>query len=510
MPKAFVNELDELIRARYPMIYVVTWEEARARQFLASVAARQQKALFEWSITDGLRRMDGGTNPGGKSGAKRQPLEVLNEILQRDLDAIFILKDFHTYLDAPEVIRQLRDLAEVLRRTRKTIVFVSPEVDVPRELEKSVTILDMPLPDFDELKRLLVERVLGPSRRYKTNLSPEDQDNMVKAALGLTYAEAENAFAKAIVKDGDLDADDIEVVAAEKRQVIRKTELLEYCEVQESLRDVGGMDLLKAWLNKRVRAFSEEARAYGLPEPRGVLLLGVQGCGKSLVAKAIASSWHLPLLRLDMGRIFQEYIGSSERNLRRAMGIAESIAPVILWVDELEKSFAGAGSLGERDGGTATRVLGMFLTWLQEKRAPVFLVATANEVRGLPPELLRKGRLDEVFFVDLPSEQERAQIFAIHLHKVRRDPKHFDIAALARAAEGFSGAEIEQAVIAGLHDSYFESRELETRDVLANIEATVPLSQTMRESIEALRAWALDRARPVSSEQPSTGRRVHG
>ena len=507
MPRPFIEEIDELIRARYAMIYIVTWEENRARQLLYSVAAKQRKAILEWSITDGLRRMDGPQGPEAPKGVKRAPMEVLNEILQSETEAIYVLKDFHSYIEAPEVVRQLRDLADVLRRTRKTILFLSPQLNLPRDLEKTITIVDMPLPGYTELKRLLTETVIAPSRAYKTSLGAADQDKMVKAALGLTFTEAENAFAKAIVRDGGLDAKAIEVIAAEKRQIIRKTEVLEYCDVNESIDDVGGMDLLKEWLDKRQRAFSEDAREYGLPQPKGMLLMGVQGCGKSLVAKTVASAWRMPLLRLDMSRIYAEYIGSSEQNMRRAMQIAESIAPVVLWIDEIEKAFSGAGTSGDRDGGTTARVLGLFLTWVQEKTAPVFIVATANEVRGLPPELLRKGRLDEIFFVDLPSEAERAQIFAIHLCKFSRNSAAYDVAALAAAAKAFSGAEIEQAIVSALHDSFFEDRQLETRDILHSIESAVPLSSTMREKIDELRGWSINRARPVSTAQAEARRR---
>ena len=504
MPKAFFEEVDVLIRARYSMIYIVTWEENRARQLLHSIAAKQRKAIFEWSITDGLRRMDGQRDPKDPSAPKRQPMELLNEILQSETEAIYVLKDFHSYIDAPEVVRQLRDLSDTLRRTRKTIVFLSPQLKLPADLEKSVTIVDMPLPDYGELRSLLTEKVLAPDRAYTSKLSATEQDKMVKAALGLTYTEAENAFAKAIVRDGRLCADAIEVIAAEKRQIIRKTEVLEYYEVHDSVAGVGGMDLLKDWLRKRVRAFGEEAREYGLPQPKGILLMGVQGCGKSLVAKTIASAWQLPLLRLDMSRIYAEYIGSSEQNMRRAMTIAESIAPVVLWIDEIEKAFSGGGRSGDMDGGTSARVLGMFLTWVQEKTTPVFIVATANEVRGLPPELLRKGRLDEIFFVDLPNNAERIEIFEIHLRKIERPPAAFDLEAAAAASEGFSGAEIEQAIVSALHDSFFEDRELETRDILRSIEASVPLSTTMREKVQELRRWSVNRARPVSTAQAGT------
>jgi ATP-dependent 26S proteasome regulatory subunit len=502
MPQSFLEEMDQLIRARYSLIYVVTWEEHRARKLLLQVGAKQKKAVFEWTLTDGLRLLSQqeGSNPGTKR--MRKPLEVLNEILQSQAQALYVLRDFHTHLEAPEIVRQLRDLAHALRSTKKTIIFVSPKLNLPAELEKSISIVDMPLPSYAEMKALLDKKIGGPSRNFRVRLNDQERDLMIKAALGLTYAEAENAFARAIVDNGVLEIEDIDTITAEKKQVIRKTEVLEYCEVQDSLGSVGGMDVLKDWLNKRVRAFGEDARAYGLPQPKGILLMGVQGCGKSLVAKTIAASWRLPLLRMDMSRIFQGYIGSSEQNMRKAVTIAESIAPAVLWIDEIEKAFSGSDSSSTSDSGTTARVLGTFLTWIQEKTAPVFVVATANAIEGLPPELLRKGRLDEIFFVDLPHREERREIFGIHLNKIRRDPAKYDLSALSDAASGFSGAEIEQAIVSAMHESFFEERELETNDILGSIQDTVPLSTTMRERITKLREWSGDRARPVSSPIP--------
>lgn len=503
MSQPFLDEVDQLIRARYPLLYVVTWEEERARRLLAQVVQRQQKSLFEWSITDGIRRVmgprEGNTTDFGQARA-REPLAVLNEILQTDTAAVYVLKDFHRYLNEPDVVRQVRDLAHALRRTRKTIVFLAPTLSLPEELDKAVTVVDLPLPTYEDLAELLNTQITGPgvSRNFRVKLNSGERDALIKAAQGLTLTEAENAFARAIVRDNVLDGDDIDAVAEEKKQVIRKSGLLEYYDTTDDLGAVGGMALLKEWLQKRVRAFSKEAREYGLPQPRGILLLGVQGCGKSLVSKTVAASWRLPLLRMDMSRIFQGYIGSSEENMRRALQTAESLAPVVLWVDEVEKAFAGMEGSSASDGGTTARVIGLLLTWMQEKQAPVFVVATANNLKGLPPELLRKGRLDEIFFVDLPRGRERAEIFQIHLRRLRRDPAAFDLKKLVTATRGFSGAEIEQVIISALHDSFFDNRELDTQDMVRAIEDTVPLSRTMREEVNQLRAWAADRARPVS------------
>jgi ATP-dependent 26S proteasome regulatory subunit len=503
MSLPFLKELEHLIRARYSLLYLVTWEEERARRLLIDLASGLKKSLFEWSITDGLRAMDGSSENSPDRRRTREPLAVLNEILQSDVSAIYVLKDFHSYLEAPEIVRQVRDLAIALRRTRKTIIILSPVLKLPDELEKSVTIIDLPLPSYGDLSALLDHTIAsaGTTRRFEVRLSPEERDRLIKAAQGLTLTEAENAFAHAIVLDKVLDASDIQAISAEKRQVIRKSGVLEFYDVSAGLAGVGGMDILKDWLSKRVRAFTDEARRYGLPQPKGILLMGVQGCGKSLVAKTIAASWGLPLIRMDMSRIFEGYIGSSEQNMRKAVQVSESVAPVVLWIDEIEKAFSGVGGSGSSDSGTTARVVGTFLTWIQEKTAPVFVVATANDVQELPPELLRKGRLDEIFFVDLPRAKERGEIFVIHLRRLGRDPAKFDLEALALASEGFSGAEIEQAIISAMHDSFFASREVETKDILQAIKETVPLATTMRERIDELRAWSQDRARPVSTLQ---------
>ncbi|MBI2433701.1 MAG: AAA family ATPase [Candidatus Hydrogenedentes bacterium] len=502
MSREFLQNVDELIRARYPLLYVVTWEEERVRQLLAEVARAQGKSLLEWSITDGLRAIVGERRaPGPNQKRERNVLALLNEILQADASCIYLLKDFHTYLEAPEIVRQMRDLCQALRSSHKTMVICSPFLKIPVELEKAVTIVDLPLPSYEELSRLLDERVLrGPGpRSYRIQLTPAERDGIIKAAQGLTLTEAENAFAKSIVRDKTLDGRDVQAIMFEKVQIIRKSGLLEYYDLTSGLTTLGGMDLLKDWVRKRVRAFSQEAREYGLPPPRGILLMGVQGCGKSLAAKSIATVWSLPLLRLDMSRIFQGYIGSSEDNMRRALKVAESLAPVVLWIDEIEKAFSGVEGSSATDAGTTARVIGQYLTWMQEKSSPVFVVATANNVQHLPPELLRKGRLDEIFFIDLPRTREAAEIFSIHLKRLRRDPAAFDLNLLAAAAKGFSGAEIEQAIISAMYDSFFAGREVTTQDILNSLQETVPLSRTMRESIDSLRAWAADRARPASS-----------
>jgi SpoVK/Ycf46/Vps4 family AAA+-type ATPase len=414
-----------------------------------------------------------------------------------------VLRDFHPFLRDHTVVRRLREAAFGLEASNKTVILLGPVLKIPQELEKEITVVDFELPSVDQLGALLEEIVTsaGQHGAIQVNLDRRQRGRLVQACLGLTANEAANAVAKAIVQAGGrLDGDAVEAVTAEKQQIIRKSGLLEFYSSEEQLANVGGLDILKEWLRKRVRAFGDEARAFGLPEPKGILLVGVQGCGKSLVAKSVANSWRLPLLRLDVGRLFSSLVGSSEENLRTAIRVAESIAPVVLWVDEIEKGFSGVGSSNMSDAGTAARVFGSFITWLQEKRAPVFVIATANLVGQLPPELVRKGRFDEIFFVDLPSAAERAEIWRIHLVKRNRDPGQFDLHTLAMASDGLSGAEIEQAVIAGLYEAFDKGRPLEMADLLDVLQDTVPLSQMMQEEIGALRAWAKQRARPASGE----------
>jgi hypothetical protein len=495
----FVRELDTLVRARYPLIYLVSWEEQRLDAILDELAKRHGKALLSWSVTRGLRRV-GGARTGGAEGA-REPMEALAAIEKLTDPSLVVLKDFHPYLNDPAVIRGLRELAQSLKTTYTTVILLSPVLQIPTELEKELTVLDVPLPTHDELFALLKEiaEVVVRGKRASVSLKREDADAIAKAAQGLTLSEAENAFAKAIAGDSRLCKEDIGLILDEKRQVIRKSGLLEYYPTEEQFGNVGGLENLKTWLSRRGNAFSEPARRFGLPEPKGLLLLGVQGCGKSLTAKAIASSWKMPLLRLDMGRIFSGLVGSSEENLRRAIRVAESVAPAVLWTDEIEKGLSGSGSSGFSDGGVTARVFGALLTWLQEKTAPVFVVATANRIDLLPPELLRKGRFDEIFFIDLPAAPERQEIFRIHVARRGRKPESYDLPALAAAAEGFSGAEIEQAVVAGLYDAFAEGKELEQRHLLRAVTETFPLATTMREEITKLREWAKTRTRPAST-----------
>ncbi|GIW72548.1 MAG: hypothetical protein KatS3mg102_2090 [Planctomycetota bacterium] len=373
---------------------------------------------------------------------------------------------------------------------------------VPPELEKEVAVVDFDLPNAEQLGFIRdgVLASVADDPQVQTNLDEREKEKIADAALGLTAVEAENVFAKSLVKYKRFD---IDVILQEKEQIIRKSGLLEFLHPYETLEGVGGLEQLKSWLSKRTKAFTREAREFGLPQPKGILLIGVPGCGKSLTAKSIGNLWQLPLLRLDVGRVFGSLVGSSEENIRRAIRTAESIAPCVLWLDELEKGLSGVQSSGASDAGTTARVFGTFITWLQEKTTPVFVIATANQVKLLPPELLRKGRFDEIFFVDLPSAEERREIFQIHIRKAStpthpRRPEDFDLDALVEASEGYSGAEIEEAVKAALYDAFDQGMDLNTELLLQALDDTVPLSQTMQEEITAMREWAKTRARFAS------------
>ena len=491
------EELELMIRSRYPIIYLITWEEMRVKRFMQGISSSLNKQLYSWSISSGMES-------NGRTVDETKTAEAALDFIEKSSDnAIFILKDFHPFLKEEETlaIRRLRDLSVRLKRSYKTVVIISPILTIPPELEKEISVLDFPLPTLTELADLLkaMLRSVEASRKVVINAVPDVLERAVKAALGLTENEAENVFAKALVSSASFDEKDIPLIISEKKQIIRKTGLLEYFDLTETMKNVGGLENLKKWLGERSHAFSERAREYGLPQPKGLLLLGVQGCGKSLVSKSIASLWQLPLLRLDVGQMFNSYIGASEANMRKAIKIAESIAPVVLWLDEVEKGFGGVSGSGASDAGTTARVFATFLTWLQEKTSPVFVVATANNIETLPPELVRKGRFDDIFFVDLPDAGERKEIFRIHLRKRGRAPESFDIESLSTATEGFSGAEIEQAVIDALYRVFPQGRDINTKDIRSVISETVPLSRTMAEDITRLREWAKDRARPASS-----------
>lgn len=498
----FVEEVDLLVRARYPILYVVTHEEQRLETLLLDLARRQGKPLFVWTATGGLAPRPA---PRGPEAARlTAPVDVLDRIRSQDGRGLFLLHDLHAFFEDPLVVRRLRDLAGVLKHTHRTLVLSAPRLALPPELEKDLTVVDLPLPEPEELRALLRSlcEQLHDGNPSRVQLDRSEADALVRAAQGLTLADAENAFSRAAVTDGALRGVDVGLVLAEKCQSIRKSGILEFHPAQNTLADVGGLLLLKEWLRRRGKALESGAREFGLPPARGVLLLGAPGCGKSLTAKVVAHSWQLPLLHLDLGRVFSGLLGGSEENMRRALRVAEGVAPAVLWIDEIEKGLAGGtGRSGEMDGGTAQRVFGSLLTWMSEQTAGVFVVATANRIESLPPELLRRGRFDEVFFVDLPDAAARAEIVSIHLRRRGRDASAFDVAALAEKCEGFSGAEIEHCVIEGLYEAFDRGRALTSDDIARAIAETTPLSVTSAEEIERMRAWAAARARPADAPQ---------
>ncbi|MBF0301108.1 MAG: AAA family ATPase [Oligoflexia bacterium] len=499
-----LSEIDILVRSRYPLIYILSHEEHRIEKLISRMIKNQKKAFKVWSVTSGLKdykyHIDVEeekndvieTNP-----IFTDPLELLEHIIKNDEATLFLLKDFHAFLDDFTVIRKLRDAVYKLNASYKNIIIVSPVLKLPEDLQKEICLIDFPLPDHLEIFDLLrdVAKDLKQTNSKLVNLNKEDGLALAKAAQGLTLFEAENVFSKAVVIDSVLDKRDLDLILKEKQQIVRKSGILEYYPSTSNIDDLGGQTKLKKWLSLRGKAlFSEEAKKFGIPSPKGILLLGPPGTGKSLTAKAISNFWKLPLLKLDFGKIFSGLVGSSEENMRTAIKTAEGLAPAVLWVDEIEKGLSGEKG-GKSDGGTSARVLGTFLTWMQEKESNVFVFATANSIDCLPPELLRKGRFDEIFFLDLPSNKEREEIVKIHLTKRKRDFKIFDLQLLSEKSKGYSGAEIEQSIIEALYNAFYEQRELNTNDIAEALKIMVPLSTTHAETIKGLREWAQTRAR---------------
>jgi len=507
MDNKIITQLSRLFRARFPYIYITTWEEDRAINLIKKIAKSEKliripRGVYIWTQTNGF------TLDGQKIEGTNSPDKAVTFIRECSKNAVFIMCDFHVYFGVKgrqvdyNVVRHLRDSIPELKTSkfRKNVVFIASELLIPETMQKEITLVDMPLPTLDEIKAKFDKMVMQNKQIDTSGLDEEGKERLCKAAMGLTLQEAENAFALAMVNDGKIDARDLNIILSEKMQVIKKTGILEFINTDIKISDVGGLENLKSWLTKRNNSWSESAKKYCLPAPKGVLITGVPGCGKSLTAKAMSAAWQLPLLKLDFGKIFSGIVGSSEENMRKAIKTAEAVAPSILWVDEIEKSLSGINSNG--DSGTSSRIFGTFLTWMQEKTAPVFVIATANNISSLPAELLRKGRFDEIFFVDLPTEREREEIFKLHLAKRLKDK---DVASkleinselykqLAQMTEGFVGAEIEQVVITALYEAFFNKRPLEFSDLTNTIKNVVPLSVTQKEQILSLRQWANIRA----------------
>ena len=496
-----------MIRAYYPVLYLHSYEYYRTKQKIKGIVEllrREGKKVnyYQWDCVYGLVQILPDKTEK-RIERMQNPLEVLAYILNSKKSGeknIFVLDDINNHIDRDEVKLMFRKIAEATNNNTHAII-LSSIYRLPAELEKYITVLQIPLPKRNELGEVLDIVAKQSKVELKTNL----RNRLIDAALGMTSMEADLAYCLASVKDGFDDKSPFSV-SSEKEQIIRKSGILDYFPKNESLKDVGGMENLKEWLKKRQLAYDKEARDWGLKEPKGLLLLGVPGCGKSLIAKSIASSWNMPLLRLDVGKVFQGIVGSSEDNIRKAIATAEAVAPCVLWIDEIEKGLSGVQSSGATDGGVTSRIFSTILTWMQEKTAPVFVVATANNINQLPPELLRKGRFDEIFFVDLPSQKEKENIFSIHLQKNRQNVSSFALDILAQKAEGFNGAEIEECVKEAMFTAYVESQEsniapkLQMIHILDAIKNTVPLSKTMEKQITDLRKFAVSRAKNASKE----------
>jgi SpoVK/Ycf46/Vps4 family AAA+-type ATPase len=503
--EALVKRLDLMVRARYSLLYIVGAEEEPIEAVIAQVALQVTPArrVLRWDLVRGWE------DNGSAKGSVMAALDRIGKTAVEEY-TIFVLRDLHPVLKYPytdknaPVVRELRNLTRELKRSKKTIILTSVALELPEELKEEVTVIDFPLPNVQEIDSLISHVVEKPQQLQVSGLAREQ---LVKACQGLSRGRIGRVLAKALAAKQQINESDIDGVLEEKQQAIRQTGILEFFNSRESLKSVGGLENLKQWVKMRQDAFTDEARRYGIPNPKGVLLVGIQGTGKSLSAKTIASEWRLPLLRLDTGRLFGGIVGESESRVRQMIQLAEAIAPCVLWIDEIDKAFGNIISGGDGDSGTSRRVFGSLITWMQEKTSPVFIVATANNVRILPAELLRKGRFDEIFFLNLPSESERQDIFKVHLQRLRPTRlREFDLGILAKRAENFSGAEIEQVVIDGLYRAFGtfvngQRRDLMTEDILRSIEDTVPLAAIARSQIEDLKRWAAEAgARTASND----------
>lgn len=498
---SFSSEFELLLRARYPLIYIPSREEERVEAAITQ-SARQQgnRAVYIWDFVDGYQG-----NPNDAGFGKRNPLQALEfvEKLPAGAAAIFILRDFHRFLEDISISRKLRNLARLLKAQPKNIVLLSAQITIPDELSEVLTIVEFPLPAVSEIRSDVENLLLSTGQTLESRVL----DDVVRSCQGLSLERIRRVLARAIASHGELRPEDVELILEEKRQTIRQTQILDFYPTSANISDIGGLDNLKDWLLRRGGAFSERARQYGLPYPRGLLLVGIQGTGKSLTAKAIAHHWHLPLLRLDVGRLFGGLVGESESRTRQMIQLAEALAPCILWIDEIDKAFSGVDSKG--DAGTSSRVFGTFITWLAEKTSPVFVVATANNIQSLPPEMLRKGRFDEIFFVGLPDQEERRAIFSVHLSRLRpHNLNQYDLERLAYETPDFSGAEIEQTLIEAMHIGFSQNRDFTTDDILEAASQIVPLAHTAQEQIQLLQAWADAGKARLASRQSNLNNRI--
>lgn len=479
---SFLNEFVLLLKARYPIIYISTYEEERLEYIIKYCTKKYvARTYYSWDFIDGYQG-----NPNDTGFAAKNPLEALEliEKLTADTAAVFILKDFDNFINDLSILRKLKNLGRSLKTQPKNIIIISPEINIPDTLREFITVIDFPLPTFREINEELSRLMTS----LKQEISPEVLVNLTTACQGLSLERIRRVLSKVIAQSGNIDAASPKLILEEKRQIIQQTQLLEFSLTDKKISDLGGLDNFKEWLKLRAEAFLPAAKEYGLPYPKGLLLVGVQGTGKSLAAKTVANEWNLPLLRLDFGRLFASLIGQSESRVRKMIQIAEALSPCVLWVDEIDKAFAGAQSSG--DSGTTSRVLATFLTWMSEKTSPVFVVATANNIAWIPPEIIRKGRFDEVFFLALPTKEERQAIFEVHLKKARPERvKEFSLPLLSDLSKDFSGAEIEQVVIEAMRIGYNEGREFNTEDILESIQKIVPLARTKNQELTLLQEW---------------------
>ncbi len=495
-----LSELDILIRARYPLISIISVEEQRVLEYLRHISAKLGKKLYVWTAATGLQK-DTSVIPSHyqKTVKIAELIQSLEKIAQDNEPALYFFKDLEYYLEEPIILRILKELHCILRHSYKNLLFISHEYKNRPAIESFIALYDFPYPTRQAIRKNYYELVDQVNqRKFKVCREDDFVEKLTDAALGLTEDEFENVISRVLVKYQGIAPEHLSDIYSEKKQIIRKSGVLDYYESRVGMREIGGLGALKSWLQKRKKAFSQKAREFGVPLPKGILLLGVQGCGKSLSAKAVANFFDFPLLKLDMGRLFSSYIGSSEENIRKAIHLANTLAPVVLWIDELDKALSGLQSSGMSDSGTTARVAATLLTWLQEKEEAVFVVATANDIEKLPPELFRRGRFDEIFFVDLPDREERKEIFSIHLEKRQRDPRKYDLVSFVQLSDGLSGAEIEQCIINALYEAFDEEKQLNDNHIKHAIRECYPLSQMMEFKVQALRSWAQKRALSAS------------
>ena len=479
----FNNELALFLKARYPIIYINTIEEDRVEYVIRkNIKTNLNRSIYSWDFVDGYTN-----NPNNEGFAKRNPLQALEliERLNPETPALFLLKDFNRFLSDLSVSRKLRNISRILKLQPKTIIIIGSDLTIPKELQDLITVLEFQLPLEDEISQEL-NRLINS---LKIKIDSQLFENLTRACQGLSLERIRRVLSKIIATYKTIDDNSIAVLLSEKKQIISQTEILEYFSVNEKITSLGGLDNLKDWLKKRKTAFSIQASNYGLPTPRGLLLIGIQGTGKSLTAKVIANDWQLPLLKLDVGKLFGGIVGESESRLRQMINVAETISPCILWIDEIDKAFTNTESKG--DSGTSNRVLATFISWLSEKTRPVFVIATANNIDLLPLEIIRKGRFDEIFFLDLPKQEEREEIFKIHIQEFRPNTfESFDYSRLAQSSDSFSGAEIRQSIIEGMYQAFYEKREFTTDDICLALKELIPLAHLETDQMIKLQNWA--------------------